>query len=120
MKRFILSMLISIISLLTLSFFASLIFSIIQYNNSISINNYIVSIVSIIIFFVSGFIFGLINKKQGLIGSFAFILVYLIFVLIFDVFAKLHQVTPYYFIFIIIKALTYSIGSILAVNIKTK
>lgn len=119
MKKIILSSLLSIFILVVLSIITSIIFSYINYNNGIKISLYIVNIVSIVIFLISGFSFGIINKKQGLLGSILFILVYLLFVLIFNLISK-EKHNSAYFIFVICKALTYSIGSIIGVNFKTK
>ena len=117
MKKITISSICSITSLLVLSFISSLIFSILQYNKGIQINNIVIEIVSLFIFFISGFIFGLINKKQGLIGSLIFILVYLLFTLIFKLIFKDMQIN---IIFIILKCFCYSIACVLSVNLKTK
>lgn len=118
MKKIILSTVISIISLLVLALISSLVISLLQYNKSIKINEYIIQLISIFLFLISGMVFGLINKKQGLLGSIIFILVYIIFVLIFNVFIKSNNTMPLYFLFVMGKCLAYIIGSIISVNLR--
>lgn len=118
MKKIFLSNIISIISLLVLTFIASLLISIFQYYDILKVNPYVMIIISLLIFLISGMIYGFINKKQGLLGSIVFILVYFIFILIFDVILKTKHQSNLYFLFVILKCLTYMIGSILSVNLK--
>lgn len=120
MKKLILSNTISIISLFLLSILFSLTLSLLNYYKGFVLNEIIIQCISIVLFMISGLIFGLINKKQGLLGSIVFILVYLLFVLIFDVIKQNHNIPSYYFIFIIGKCISYTLGCILGVNIKTK
>lgn len=118
MKKFIISMCCSIITLFLLSLVSSIIIATLKFNKSINTNYYLIQFISIVIFLISGMIFGLTNKKQGLLGSITFILVYLIFVLIFDVFNKSADLHKLYFLFVISKCLSYSAGSIIGVNIR--
>ncbi len=118
MKKFILALLISIISLLTFSIITSSIVAYLQYGKDIKINMYLLQAISIILFLISGLIFGLINKKQGLFGALAFILVYVIFVFIFNILSKPENIQTYYFLFIIGKCLFYSLGCVVGVNIR--
>ena len=117
MKKIILSLAISICSLLIMTLICSVIVSYLQYNKSIQINPYIIQVISIIFFLLSGMIFGFLNKKQGLIGSMLFILVYLIVLVIFNLIDKDNKHIMYYF-FIAIKCLSYTIGSLISVNVR--
>ena len=112
MKKFLLSILISFISIFTLSFILSYIASLLQYNKSIVINQYLLIALSVLIFFIGGLIFALINKKQGLLGSITFILVYFIILLIFKGFNNINLIT------LILKFVSYTSGSILLVNLR--
>lgn len=118
MKKIILSIFISIITLVLLSFISAVIISYLQYNKGVKINSYVIQALSILFFLFTGMIYGFINKKQGLLGSAIFILVYLIFILIFDVFTKSHEVTKFYSLFIMGKCIAYSAGAIISVNLK--
>ena len=117
MKKSIISTTISICFLILSSLIISTIVSILQYNNGIKVNPYLIQFISIVLFLLSGLIFGLINKKQGLIGSLLFILVYLLIIIISNIF---DNTTSYklYFLFVIIKCISYMIGSILGVNLR--
>lgn len=117
MKKIIISTLISSCFLILTSLITSIIVSILQYSNGIKVNPYLIQFISIVLFMLAGFIFGLINKKQGLLGSLLFILVYLLVVIIFNCIDKTNRYNLY-FLFIFIKCISYTIGSILAVNLK--
>ena len=117
MKKTLISTSISIIFLLVVSLLTSIAVSILQYNSGVKVNPYLIQFISIVVFLLAGLIFGLINKKQGLIGSLLFILVYLLVVIIFNSIDKTNRYNLY-FMFIIIKCISYMIGSILGVNIR--
>lgn len=117
MKRFFISLLISICSLILMTLVCSILVSFLQYNKGIKINPYLIQIISILFFLLSGMIFGLINKKQGLIGSLLFILVYLISLIIFNLIDNSTKFKLYYF-FIFTKCFAYTLGCIISVNLK--
>lgn len=118
MKKFLIALLFSIITLLTLALITSLVVSYLQCNLDIKINQYLIQAISIVMFFISGCVFCLINKKQGLIGATIFILVYVIFSFICNLIFKTNITNSFYFLFIIGKCLAYTIGSILCVNLR--
>ena len=117
MKKIIISLLISIMSLLLMTLLCSVFVSLLQYNKGIKINPYVIQIVSILFFLLSGMVYGFVNKKQGLIGAILFILVYLISLTIFNFIDNSDSFKLYYF-FIFDKCFAYTLGSIISINLR--
>ncbi|MCI5745964.1 MAG: hypothetical protein MR270_06765 [Erysipelotrichaceae bacterium] len=118
MKKIIISLSFSLLSLLIFTLLFSVIISSFQYYKQVKISPVLIEILSIVIFALAGFIFGLINKKQGLIGSSIFILVYIIFIIFYYFILKVKEINAINYLYALFKCLSYCIGSVIAVNLK--